>query len=252
MRPLYAGMAVFLFMTLPMEANAGAIMAEANWAGPFDPVTFDCGTSGSITSGDFRIENTGTIGCPGGRGLAVGDGLNERTSWTLDFAADPFFPLFDLAAPLSAATLVLEFVPKGLPHAGDSTSDFCGDFVFVNPTSGGASVDNPSRPCSLFSFDVAAVVTIDLLTEYRLGSSSGPFATDMSDRLLNELADKGGLLGMQYNDDAIVTRAKLTLLSSIPEPATSSLFALGILGLGLFGFGRAKAGGGVAGAMRPR
>ena len=217
-----------------VEATAIIIKAEANWAGLPTPVipTNAAQIDDPLINGDFTIQNGSGINL-GERGYIIGDGINEHSDWTFDFSSDPAWSSFDLTAPLRSAELTLTLIPRGLPDPNNPNDpnaqldDFCTDGVFIHGISGSVRINPGGSPCPAFSFDVTAMVTVDLL-DYQSG---GVPVADISDRILQKLLSNNGELDMRYIADAIIEKTELVLVS-IPEPGTLLLVSLGLAGLG--------------------
>jgi len=122
-----------------------------------------------------------------GRTLPLGDGINERTSWSFDFAEDPEFQFFSTSFPLASALLTLELTPKSSP----STDTF---------TIGGVSpIITPE--IQMLSIGVPSTIQIELTNFYH--NMALPY-------ILKALH---GSIPAFYADDAIVSFAELTLTS---------------------------------------
>lgn len=220
-----------------LEASALAITAEANWAGLPHPITptQNSDVQNPLVNGDFTIQNGNNI-LVGERGYIIGDGINEGTDWTFNFSTDPSWGAFDFSAPLQSAELVLTLIPRGLqdPNSSDPNAqlnDFCSDGVFIHGISGGVRIipGGGSGPCAPFQFDVGTTVTVDMLSY----QNNGVPVPNISDRIMQKLQEgAGGQLSMRYIADAIIEKAELTLVNSVPEPGTWLLISLGFAGMG--------------------
>ena len=164
------------------------ITAAAN--GSLQPPTAikpDDDSVGDVTNGDFII-----TGNPGTKGLIVGDGADENTVWNFDFNSDPNFSFFSNSLSLSSAILTLVLTPK---QGAVST-----DIVRITGLPGIQDI------IPTLDLDVTSTITIDLLNYY-------PPA-----QILNILfSDQPGIVPMYYDDDAIVSRAKLELIQLLPS-----------------------------------
>ena len=139
----------------------------------------------TVTNGDFLI--TGNEGSD----EPVGDGRNEKTTWALDFSSQIGFKGFPISASLQSALLTIKIMPGGLNVSTDSIN-IKGLIPIRTPLIQNVPVDRPS------------IVRLELLDFY---SSS-----DILDVLA---ASVNGELPMEYRDDAVVSYAKLMLISSV-------------------------------------
>ena len=139
----------------------------------------------TVTNGDFLI--TGNEG----EDELVGNGRNEKTTWTLDFSSDLGFRGFPISASLQSALLTVTIMPRGSQVNTDSIR-IQGLAAISTPLIQNLPVNWPS------------VVRLELLDFY---SSS-----DILDVLTAEV---NGEVPMVYWDDAIVSYAKLVLISSV-------------------------------------
>jgi Polyglycine hydrolase-like, structural repeat len=142
----------------------------------------------TVPNGDFTIEGTTGV---------VGDGIDERTTWTFDFSSDADLALFDPARGLSSAMLTLTLTPRNL--------DVETDFVAIEglPTISSSEIQG-------LSVGTAATVTLDLLDFPGYGQSE----------ILSVFTDDN-VIPMIYADDAIVSGASLALTQS--DAASSGL-----------------------------
>lgn len=186
--------------------HAVQITAEAN--GSDTPAT-SADQSAVIQNGDFQIFRTNPLPV-GNSGFLMGDGINEFTRWTLDFTQDPNFALFDLSFPITSADLFLKLIPKD--------PEFITDFVRINSQ----PFINIASAVPAFTIGTPIDIHVNLLLFYS------------SDIIRNLLMTGAGLISMRYEDDAILTQAKLTLSNDIPEPGTYLLLFVGGLSLILF------------------
>jgi hypothetical protein len=136
----------------------------------------------TVTNGDFTITRTTE-----GVNADLGDGIDEQTTWTLDFSEDPDFDNFP-SAPLAFARLELTLTPK--------SSLVAFDIVRIE---GLSDITNPPQFQNL-PVDQETTVQLELLDFYS------------SDDIL-EILSENGELEMFYADDAIVSFARLSLTS---------------------------------------
>jgi hypothetical protein len=139
--------------------------------------------SGEVVNGDFLIsDNNSNI---------AGDGAEEDTYWVFDFTTDPGYVSFPLDQPLTSALLTLTLTPK---HAGVTT-----DVVFIE---GLEHIKTPLIRRLNSSFENPRIVEVELLEYYS------------SDEILGEL--NNGILKLRYRDDAVISFARLDLVTWAP------------------------------------
>ncbi len=135
----------------------------------------------SVTNGDFLITQAAGTG-------TIGDGLDERTTWVLDFTTDPNFLPLPSSAAFNSATLLLTLEPKG--------GDISTDIIKIE----GLSNITMSSIGQAFPVSVTTTLQIELLDFYT------------SSDILNVLnAAPDGQLPLLYADDAIISYAELVL-----------------------------------------
>ncbi|MDY6785009.1 MAG: PEP-CTERM sorting domain-containing protein [Cyanobacteriota bacterium] len=179
--------------------NAAAITISATASGSPTPQITTDGTP--VVNGDFLIKPNSPTITP-----IVGDGVDESTTWTFDFTEDTNFPFFSTSGALRSAFLTLEL-------AGADTSIIT-DTVQIEGLP--LIVTDVIQELPLNS---TSVVTLELLDFYSSNSILQAFESG-----------EFGQLSMRYTDDAVVSFAKLELVST-PEPASAlGLFTLGTLG----------------------
>ncbi len=200
---LILGIAAFNLVTsclLQSECSAVQITAEA-FGSSSPSVTAD--QSQTIQNGDFQIFRSSKLP-DGNRGYLIGDGINEFTKWVFDFKADPNFLIFDADQPLTSADLLITLIPQG--------EDFSSDFVRIDSLPN----FNIGSLVPVFAINDPITLKIDLLEFYN------------SSLIIDLLKTGLGVLGMRYEDDAIVVNASLSLSNSVPEPSTYLLLFIGI------------------------
>ena len=149
-------------------------------------------STGPVTNGDFLINLN-----PGG---ITGDGLDEQTNWTFNFAGDPHFPLFSPLRQLTSVLLTLTLTPKG----GQVDTD--GITIYQTPTQGLGSIggSTPDAP-EIQNLPVGVTSTIQMELLNRIPEFS-------SAKILGVFSAQNGKISMHYADDAIVSFAKLELI----------------------------------------
>lgn len=197
---------------LAAPAAAVTLTANAISSEPIPSVTVDA--TQNLQNGDFLILANPSAG----PGHVTGDGIDETTRWTFDFAADP-----DYAAALADGHIVSARLTMRL-----STQFFVDgvgpwtDIAF--PTDGTASV---------FPGYLIPEFMTGTLGVWQMGSTGTDLVIDVGmngTELFDFMASRGGLMPFQYGDDAVVGFAQLELVTApVPEPASWMLLAGGLL-----------------------
>ncbi|MBE9114462.1 PEP-CTERM sorting domain-containing protein [Lusitaniella coriacea LEGE 07157] len=153
-------------------------------------------TDGSpVYNGDFLIK-------PDPFRPIVGDGVDEETTWTFDFS-----PVKNVKSVFQAG-LILDLTPKS------------------------SLIDTDE-----FKIDGLKFINTDIIHNLEVGKKQDVFINLLdfysSSQLTKVFNENKGKLPFVYRDDAIVSRAELSLGVDVPEPASVvSLFAVGVLGTG--------------------
>jgi PEP-CTERM motif len=153
-----------------------------------------------LNNGDFLIQRMN----PGIGNL--GDGRNEKTWWDFDFSDT----LTSITDTLSSAFLSLTLTPEfGSNNDGVRVRGNLYGFDFI------------SEPFANLTSGQTQTVEINLFDYYS------------PTQLISYFNDRGGRFKMEYRDDALVSRAELTLgigtvSQSVPEPAS----ILGLMAVG--------------------
>ncbi len=163
--------------------NTIKITAQANGSIQPLPTNFP----NIISNGDFII--TGKATAP-----LVGNAVDEFTKWNFDFRDDPNFSFFSDSLDLISAKLTLVLTTK---RSNTKTDNVSIDGL------GGVRGQIPSLPRNTTS-----VVTINLLN-YNSNYSSSAILGALYGLTLGEIP-------MTYQDDAIVSQAKLELIQRLP------------------------------------
>ncbi len=153
---------------------------------------------GGMINGDFQILSLGNPSDP------AGDGLDEQTTWVLDFTDNPNFSRITAGLPLTSAVLTLR-----LTAADAGIAD---DLIQIDGL-------GPIAVAAIQGLTPGATATIQLeLLDYY-----------SSERILAVL-DAGvfGEIPLTYTDDAIISFARLDMIP-VPEPTTATLLAAGLL-----------------------
>lgn len=213
---IHAGLAttaIAIAASLSLPAQATEISATASAASTL-PATVP--VNQDLINGDFLI-----LANPGaGAGHVTGDGVDETTRWSFDFSAHPNYAAFIADGSLVGARLTLTlntaFFINGV---GPNT-----DIVFPSDANGSVFPGwvLPTFINGVFGTYSSGTISASLIT---VGMAPG--------ELFNFLSSRNGLFPMVYGDDAIVTEARLTLVSApVPEPQQ---FLLMLAGLGAVG-----------------
>lgn len=171
------------------------------------PVTQD------LVNGGFTILANPAAGA----GHVTGDGVDETTTWAFDFTAHPNYAAFMADGGLAEARLTLMlntgFLVNGVGPVTDIVRPATMDGAGVFP---GWAV--PSFLSGAPGSYVAGEITTSLVAQVGMSGAD----------LFAWLQSHNGLFPMVYGDDAIVTGARLTLVSTpVPEPAPALLLAAG-------------------------
>ena len=159
--------------------NSIIIKAMAN--GSLQPPTANYPKA--VTNGDFTITGNSNA-------TLVGNGSDELTKWTFDFKRDQNFTFFSDSLSLESAILTLVLTPKNklvrTDHFGIKGL--------------------PKIPVRDFELpvDITTAVSLNLLGHYT------------ARQILSALFTDSGEIEMWYNDDAIVSHAKLELKQRLP------------------------------------
>jgi hypothetical protein len=146
----------------------------------------------SLKNGDFLIQRI-----PSDL-EALGDGKNDRTWWDFDFSST----LTSITDTLNSAFLSLTLTPQTNSY-NDGVKIRGFDFI--------------TEPFANLQLGQTQTVNLNLLDYYS------------STELISYFNDRGGLIKMEYVDDALVSDAALTLdignpVQSVPEPTSVLTF----------------------------
>ncbi|NES39899.1 hypothetical protein [Moorena sp. SIO2C4] len=183
---------------IPGKALASRLDFTAEAIGSSTPATILNPSIGqTLQNGDFTIERTGG-------NTILGNGIDEDTSWSFDFS--------DLATSINdllQAKLILDLTPNNALITTDVFGIIGLDTITID------LIRNlPVR--------TKQSVSLDLLEFYDSGEIEDVFNAN------------SGKIPVFYGDDAIVSRAELSLSTGerVPEPtATLGILALGALGI---------------------
>ena len=153
-----------------------------------------------LNNGDFLIQRMN----PGIGNL--GDGRNEKTWWDFDFSDT----LTSITDTLSSAFLSLTLTPEfGSNNDGVRVRGDLYGFDFI------------SEPFANLTSGQTQTVEINLFDYYS------------PTQLISYLNDKSGQFKMEYRDDALVSRAELTLgIGAVSQPVPEPASILGLMAVG--------------------
>ena len=181
------------------------------------PGLFDFSYTGNpVKSGDFTYTSTGSNNL---FSFVVGDGNNDIVTWSFNFKNAADWAKFPTSGNLQSASLTLTLSPRNRFVDTDTVS-IAG--LSKIETSAIRDLDY-----SLFSLK-NETVSINLLNYYT------------SSQIFGSLSQHDGSIPFVYEDDAVVTYAKLDLVAPynagpsvqpVPEPSTMALVACGAIGL---------------------
>jgi hypothetical protein len=190
-------------MSIKITATASGSLTPRQQPAPSD-----------VTNIDFQISAQTGI---------TGDGETEFTGWTFNFAGDPNFPFFSPSRPLTSALLTLTLTPKS-PH-GLIVTDAVGIQVpGVLQLIGGGSYGSSQNLSELKGLALDKIYTIHLQLLNHPKYNVYPYT---SAAILGVLFSTGGQIPMGYNNDAIISSAKLELIQESPAFQYAAKFVCG-------------------------
>jgi hypothetical protein len=206
---LFATAAAAALPAAAVTLTASAISAQPIPSAPVDAAL-------NLQNGDFLI----LANPAAGPGHVTGDGVDETTRWSFDFASDP-----DYAAALADGHIVSARLTMRL-----STQ------FFVNGVGPWTDIAFPTDGTnSVFPGFVIPEFMTGTPGTWEMGSITTDLINDVGmngTELFAFMSSRGGLMPFQYGDDAVVGFAQLELVTApVPEPAAWMLLAAGLLPL---------------------
>ena len=212
---------LFSLSIVSILALTGAIVSPQGASALTITSTVECGDNPSRTIyPNTAINGDCTIGGNSIERL-VGDGADEWTVWDFNFTEDVGFSSFldvvNSGRSLESALLTLTAIPKDRLITGDVVR------IQGLPRLRLTDITEIPPLHQPFTF------SIDLLT-----TTANPYT---SEQILDKFTDPShtGVLSMHYQDDAIISSAKLELKTT-PEPS----FLFGLLGVSVLGVWKQK------------
>jgi hypothetical protein len=204
--------AVVLTSLAALPSHAVNLVADAT-AASGQPTTVD--VASNLQNGDFLI----LANPDAGAGHVTGDGVDETTRWAFDFSANPQYAAFVAQGGVAEARLRLQlntqFFINGVGPITDTSfpADVQGNAVY--PSAGWALPSFMTGTAGVFT---RGEITISLVAQAGMSGAG----------LYQWLVSHDGLFPMLYADDAIVTGARLELVSApVPEQGTWALMTAG-------------------------
>jgi hypothetical protein len=207
-----AAMTTFSMLAM-LPAHAVTISASA-FAAAIEPTPID--VNQNLQNGNFLI----LANPAAGPGHFTGDGIDETTLWRFNFNSDPNYAAFLADANIVSARLTLRLNTKFFVNGAGPVTDitFPGDGV------GGVFPGwvMPQFITGTFGTFTSGSISADLIGDVGMSPS----------QLLGWITTYAGQFPMVYGDDAVVTFAKLDLVSApVPEPAAWLLMVAGLMPL---------------------
>jgi hypothetical protein len=203
-----------LLAAAALPATAVTLTASAVSAQPIPSTTVDATLN--LQNGDFLILANPSAG----PGHVTGDGVDETTRWSFDFASDPDYAAALADGHIVSARLTMRLATQFFVNGVGPWTDI------AFPTDGLNSV----FPGFIIPEFIAGTPGV-----WGMGSISTDLINDVGmngTELFAFMSSRAGLMPFQYGDDAVVGFAQLELVTApVPEPAAWMLLAAGLLPL---------------------
>ena len=168
------------------------------------PSPFPAKWPNDLTNGDFLIHHHAS------QPKLTGTGEDEETTWTFNFAGDHNFPFFSPSRPLSSALLTLTLEPKNYQRTNDAVG------LQALGALGGSAAPLPELNLPTHVISTIRLQLLDRTAKYTSSAILGVL-----------FGAGGGQVAMTYNDDALISMAKLELIQESPAFQYAAKFVCG-------------------------